>query len=356
MIPQAGRGLAVPVCLGAPRAKSGLFFLHARRPLSAAAVRLNSTKSATSPEKPKQPLFDLHSLFVLSIPITSRYSYIYCNHSYSLLDANQRLPWLITAENKLISVASRAWTKLSSSNFAVNKKVVSWARKLLDTIPYNESCLKSFPSKTVMIREINGQLAQDQPAAMLTGQLEKQNVDLNQLKPIPVYHPRFQDALTIVSQMSRFREELGEYHRKRALWCALGIPISLPLALIPVLPNVPGFYFTYRLYCHVKALMGVRNMGYLLETKGVPEDEEPSPSDITHLSFEAKPELDNVFLKHAVIAEEDNIDNERVLLTPETIDQLVETTGLTQLAEELHKAHHQENARIQKQLLDNDVS
>ena len=34
-------------------------------------------------------------------------------------------------------------------------KVVSFIKKLLDTIPYEENCLKSFPTKATMIREIN---------------------------------------------------------------------------------------------------------------------------------------------------------------------------------------------------------
>ena len=43
------------------------------------------------------------------------------------------------------------------------------------------------------------------------------------------------------------------------------IPISLPFALVPIVPNVPGFYIAYRLYCNVKALLGVKHLDYLLE-------------------------------------------------------------------------------------------
>lgn len=300
----------------------------------------NTTTAGNDKKEPQPRLFDPNAIFVLSVPITTRHSYIYCNHSFSLLGANQKLPWLITVENKLVSLALRVWDKLHKSQFIVNKKIVDWARKLLDTIPYNESCLKSFPSKTVMIREINGQEAKNKRTIMLTGELQKSNIDLAQLKPIPVYHPLFQDALTIVEQMKTFRNELGTYHKKRAMWCALGIPVSLPLALIPVLPNVPGFYFAYRLYCHVKALTGVRNMGYLLESESGEAD-----NDMVHLSFEPTAGLDKVYSLAQDVKENQD---ETVVLTHDAIDALMNTTGLHHLADELHKALRQEIARLER--------
>lgn len=300
-------------------------------------------------EKSNEGTLDPNSLFVLSIPITTHRSYIYCNHKQSLLDASQlqTIPWIVKAENKVIGLASTAWGKLRSSERTVNKKIVLGVRKLLNTIPYDENSLRSFPSKTAMIREINGEHLEH--VRHVTAELEAKNVPVDQLKPIPVYHPRFQDPQAILAQMHQFRDTLAQHHRKYAVMCAIGVPLSLPFALVPVVPNVPGFYLAYRLYCHVKALMGVRNLSYLLEST----HEDISVEDTTHLTFRACPELDIPFLADATFAKvraEDSDDNERILITTETIDKFVELVGVLHLRDDLHKALGQETARIEKEL------
>lgn len=305
------------------------------------ALESPDTKTPTSVSK---SMLNPDSLFVLAIPITTHRSYVHCNHKTSLLgDAQTKsVPWFAKVETKAVGLATTGWNKLLNSDKSVNKKIVLGVRMLLNTIPYDESCLRSFPSKSQMIREINGE-------RQLTAHLEAQNVPVEQLTPIPVYHPRFQDPQAILTQMHQFRDQLTMHHRKYAMLCAIGIPISLPVALVPVIPNVPGFYLAYRLYCHIKALMGVRNLGYLLETT----NDDIAVEDTTHLDFMECPELDAPFLEDATfvkVKEEDSEDNERILITHEIIDRFVEQTGFKHLREDLSKALDQETARIKKQL------
>ena len=127
-----------------------------------------------------------------------------------------------------------------------------------------------------MVREINDRHSKDLPRAVFTSELEQTRISVDQLKPIPVYHPSVQSPHVILSQMNRFKTELLSHHRKWAILCAIGIPISLPVALVPVAPNVPGFYLAYRLYCHLQALRGAKNLGFLLETDSETLDEKKS--------------------------------------------------------------------------------
>lgn len=297
------------------------------------------------------PLLNLDSIFVLSVPITTHRSFIYCHHKPSLLSDKQRneMDWRVKAENKVVSLAIKGWNKLENSKVSINQKIVVFIRRLLSSIPYDENCLRSFPRKSVMIREINEEHQESLPKVVLTADIESDVVSLDQLKPIPVYHPRFQEPQAILSQMHEFRSSLTAYHKKWAYLCALGIPLSLPAALIPVLPNVPGFYFAYRLYCHLQALRGAGNLGYLLESNSADDTIE----DTTHLTFSSVPGLDNPYLASGLfekIKEENLEESERLLINPEIIDQLCESTHLHQVKDDLLRALAQESRRLKKSL------
>lgn len=307
---------------------------------------VNKPVKSDSPKK-----INHNSLFVISVPITTHRSYIYCNHKSSLLDSSQTktVPQIVHWENKIVGLATKAWHKLTESEMSINKRVVSLVRKLLNTIPYSENSLRSFPSKRAMVREINQEHFSELPRLIMTSEVEAGKFSLDQLKPIPVYHPRFQDPQAILDQLIGTREKWDAYHRKWALLCGLGVPLTLPLAVVPVVPNVPGFYLAYRCYCHIKASMGAHNLGYLLECAS----DDPSVEDTTHLVFKACPELDVPFLADATFAKvrsEDSDEDERILIGPETIDRLVESLELHHLREDLHKALSQESARIQKEM------
>lgn len=310
---------------------------------------------STEPHTAKKPI-NTNSLFVLSIPITTHKSYIYCNHKSSFLDASQlaTVPQIVKAENKVIGLATKAWGKLTASQFSINKQVVALVRKLLNTIPYNESCLRSFPSKRTMIREINQEHFSELPRSIMSSEIESGNFSLDQLKPIPVFHPRFQHQQAILDQLHGFKDNYGAFHRKWALLCGVGIPLTLPLAVVPVVPNVPGFYVAYRFYCHLKALMGVRNLGYLLENTAT----DPSVETTTHLRFQACGALDEPFLADATFSKvqgQESSDNERILISAEAIDVLVDQLGMPQLREDLHRALNQETARLERELANDPV-
>ena len=307
---------------------------------------------------------DNDSIYVLSIPITNYKSYIFCNHQPSVLDVAQTksILWVSKLEDKITSVASKGWKKLNDSEISINVKIVKLINKLLDTIPYEENCLKSFPSQKWMIREVNDDYAKQathSSTRFMQSQADELKIPSNQIKPIPLYHPKFQSPTTILNQLYLFRDDAYKTHLKYSILCAIGIPISLPFALVPVIPNVPGFYIAYRLYCNVKALLGVKHLDYLLEdcthnssgsTNSSSEKKaiQSTVNDTKHIAFEHVDHLDAIYLSNTSLSNHNPPSNEKIIITSDIIDSLCQNFDLPHLKDDLLKALRQESHRLKK--------
>lgn len=299
-----------------------------------------------------------NSIYILSIPITNKHSYIHCNHKRGFVDAGGRNTLLIMSkiEEKVTQIVGKGWKKISSSENRLNRSITKLVTGLLDSIPYEENCLRSFPSKKHMVRYINEEYMTDDkpqgPNSIIQSQLEKLSVPAEQLDPIPLYHPTFQQPSIIVDQLRSFREHAYKIHLKRAIGCALGIPLTLPLILLPVVPNVPGIYLTYRLYCNVKALVGIKHLDYLIlpsngldqQTKQQKTEKNVDHHSLKHISLQQLTIFDDVYRIPAsqlsLHAEED------LILSEEAVDRLCKAFDLPELRNDLIKAIKQEHYRI----------
>ncbi|KAI5959492.1 uncharacterized protein KGF55_005320 [Candida pseudojiufengensis] len=357
------------------------FIIHRFQSNSSSSASNSTTNPTTTQLIKKTPIIDKNSIYVISIPITTQRSFIYCNHRPDLLNKTQykRIPFIIKFETKIINLATKAWNKLITSKSKINIKITEFIMKLLSTIPYQENCLRSFPSKDAMIREINEESlhlikpiekeeneettedGNEKPkpvkdTIVLQSDITNLNIPNDQLKPIPLYHPKLQNPTTILNELYKFRKDNEEIHKKNAWLCGIAIPLCLPLALIPVLPNVPGFYFTYRLYCNYKALMGIKHLDYLLETNIPQQDYYPTTQETVnktkHINFKSIEEIDKIyrFYNPEIELNLNNDINEEVIINPEIIDGLVKEFDLeTSLKDELLKALKQEKKRLKKE-------
>ncbi|KAG7194331.1 uncharacterized protein KQ657_004543 [Scheffersomyces spartinae] len=307
------------------------------------------------------------SIYVISIPVTTTRSFIYCNHSHTSVVTKVATPSIPAKfEAKVTGLAAKGWNKLVNSDLKVNKVIISFVNKLLNTVPYDEASLKSFPPKNAMIREVNQEFLKETNYPNPNGnlltmdQLNELNVPVNQLKPIPLYHPYFQKPSTILSQLYQFRDENYSKHFKYSILCAIGIPITLPLALLPVVPNVPGFYLAYRLYCHLKAFLGVKHLDYLLEERNsIPNKkytrldkfaDDESVKDSSHLMFVPVRNLDVIYERDNRKLVDDPLDEESMILTESVIDRIVLELDLQHLKDELYRALAQERKRVAEEI------
>lgn len=298
-------------------------------------------------------LIDHNSIFVISLPITTKRSYFYCNHRPSILDKSQlkTFPLLTKIETKATGLVKKGWNKLSTSESKINKQIIKLVTKLLYTIPYEENSLRSFPSRNSMIREINEEALVHGKVQTDTGALVQQEIDnlkipTEQVKRIPLIYPEFQKGEQVLDQLRELRDVNRPKHLKYSIGCLIGIPITLPFALVPVVPNVPGFYVAYRAYCHLKALWGVKHLGYLLETDN-------STSATQHLEFKEMSELSDVYNQSAESINTEDI--EELLITKDIINNLCTRFDLAHLKEDLLKALDQESKRLNKKLQDDEI-
>lgn len=107
--------------------------------------------------------------------------------------------------------------------------MTTYGNKALSRIPYEEWGLKTIPP-----------LSQ-----------KRKDAELSQQERVEVLFPSLflkQDkVLETCKQLAAERQPL---HRKRMIWSAIGAPLTLPFALLPVIPNIPGFYLLFRAWSH----------------------------------------------------------------------------------------------------------
>lgn len=140
-------------------------------------------------------------------------------------------------------------------------------------------------------------------------------------------------AREVLKKLATERQAL---HRKRLLWSFIGMPISAPFALIPIIPNLPFFYLVFRAYSHWRALSGSKHVEYLLNKNLI----KAAPSPILDELY-ANGKLGNDSkLEKAVddikVLEEDG--KEKMLLHKSDGKVISEALQLPELAVELDRA------------------
>ncbi|KAI1848208.1 hypothetical protein JX266_005921 [Neoarthrinium moseri] len=171
------------------------------------------------------------------LPISTRRTLLYC----------QKLDTPHLAKNKTLvdkatSKAAHLWTSWEKKESGWQKTVVNYGNAALRRIPYEEWGLKSVPPLSARRRDD-----------------ELQGVD-----KIEVVYPETviptTKALGVLQTLATERQSL---HRQRLIWCLIGMPISAPFALVPVIPNIPFFYLLYRAWSHWRALAGGKHVQFL---------------------------------------------------------------------------------------------
>ena len=145
-------------------------------------------------------------LFLL--PISTRRSLIYCQR------VNQQLSNETTYIDKITNKASTTWLKWEKYEKGWQKKVTSYGNKLLERIPYQEWGLKSVPPLSAR-RRAEELEEKDEVLVRYPGKLYSQD-----------------SALEVLRQYGG--KERQAIHTKWMWGSIIGMPISAPVALLPV--------------------------------------------------------------------------------------------------------------------------
>jgi hypothetical protein len=160
-------------------------------------------------------------LFLL--PISARRTLIYCDvqhgskvvKSISALKPNQEQIQPQSLLQKATDKASSTWSGWEKADGGWKKTLTSYGNALLRRIPYQEWGLKSLPPWTAKL----GQTYDSAKA----------------LTPVDVIFPgSFLRKSNVVNVLRTLATERQELHRKRMIWSAIGAPLTLPFALIPM--------------------------------------------------------------------------------------------------------------------------
>ncbi|KAL9583956.1 MAG: hypothetical protein Q9212_002406 [Teloschistes hypoglaucus] len=175
-------------------------------------------------------------LFLL--PISTKRSLIYCQR------LNNQLSSETTYVDKLTARASATWLKWEKAESGWQKKVTAYGNKLFERIPHEEWGLKSVPplSRRREDEELKGgkEVQVQYPGSLISEEGVK-------------------EALKTFAGTER-----QSFHTKWMWGSIIGMPISAPVALLPVIPNLPFFYLVFRAWSHWKARSGSQHIDFLL--------------------------------------------------------------------------------------------
>lgn len=266
----------------------------------------------------KPSISNLAKIYILPIrnSDTSK-PYVHFKYNEQLLN-NKSI--IIKYENKLTTKAANGWKSLSESEKPINKKIVSFVTKLMEQIPWIENSMLSFPSQSALLRQVKSIDGTNEPVLKAIHDLDQNH--LQEVLSIPVYYPGSlisEDQLRL--ELTNLAESNEVYFKKQMLINSLLLPLTLPVALVPVVPNVPGFYLAYRVYCNFKASLGVQHLIEMInrgELKFI-------DSDLLNGIYEANAEH-----------------HDEILLNEKVVDDVIQTLNLEEIKPSLIKALHQE--------------
>ncbi|KAI1656723.1 mitochondrial K+-H+ exchange-related-domain-containing protein [Daldinia decipiens] len=260
------------------------------------------------------------------LPISTRRTLLYCQKVQVLPKSKQ------TVVDKATVRAAQLWSGWEKQEKGWQKKVVVYGNSLLKRISYEEWGLKSVPPLSTKRR-----------AEEVLGK------DKNHL----IYPETLIPTTTAVNVLRTLGTEREALHKTRLMWCFIGMPISAPFALVPVIPNLPFFYLVYRAWSHWRALAGGKHIQFLCENNLL----SLSPSPVLDSIY--TPLLPNSPTPKEQIADTDRASKsttsssqesaeERMLLSQENRRQLVKALEIPELEVELERAIWQVETTIQK--------
>lgn len=289
-------------------------------------------------------------IYFYALPLTTKKTFLHCKYKNEIFPGGKE-----TLENKVIGKFVKLWKKFSESENRVNKKIVGFINKVLARIPWLETCLLSIPSQKFITRKLKEDSEKKETQFVTQTEILENNLKSEDLDDFDFYYP---EGLTDVDTMlETFRPEFRtqyEMHRKGIFTDLMLLPLTVPVALVPLVPNVPGFYHLYRIYCHIKVIASLKYLVILLKdlhfmfhkVDGVREiylkstDSEIKANVLEHMAcMENKTEFTG-----AAHTERE----EKLLLSEDVVEELCRAFGDEECAEKLRFAVRQEQALLRK--------
>lgn len=144
----------------------------------------------------------------------------------------------------MVNKANETWLSFEKADGGWKKTLTTYGNKMFRRIPYEEWGLKTIPTLSKKRRE--QELSHEDKVEVL----------------FPSLFLKQSKVLESCRQLAIERQAL---HRQRMIYSAIGAPLTLPFALLPIIPNIPGFYLLFRAWSHWKAWEGGKHLQFLVE-------------------------------------------------------------------------------------------
>lgn len=280
----------------------------------------------------KNTLFEqyLHDpLKIIIIPINAEKLFVYYKHHDSLQNKKSKVQ---ISERWVVDKFSNLWLKMVNSPKPFNQKIVSWVNRTIDKIPWQESSLLTVPGESYIMKRLLKDSIEvvnetDKPLHVTAKEYENMS-SKPKIQPINMYYPSTNKwTLSSIQQnVTKFSEIGMVTYKKRTIMYLSLLPLTLPVALLPIVPNIPGFYLAYRSYCSYKAYLGAKHLKSLIY-----KNEKSENGEVIH---------------PVELPEYASLINESSELTEETIDNLVELLDIKEIRNTLLKVIRQEKTNI----------
>ncbi|SCU91970.1 LADA_0F13344g1_1 [Lachancea dasiensis] len=261
---------------------------------------------------------------LIAIPITTHKLFVYHKHMPRVLNVGSRL---VKYEARALQKAAKIWAKLEKSQGKLNQKVVGFVNLMLDKTPWTEDSLNTIPSENYIMKRVK----ENEDERLLTLEEWLKDASTLNVRPIHLYYPESVCSPDTVRQQLQSLWMQGlQYHKKQTWLSLLGIPLTLPLVLVPVVPNVPGFYLLYRAYRNFKAYCGAKHLKSLVEHKS------------HKLLYTNLPQYSDLLAQRSTGGAA-----ERLVLTENDLERVLDTLEIHEMRSSLRKALQQERRRLE---------
>ena len=203
-----------------------------------------------------KPTLSGKRIYFYALPLTTKKTFLHCKYNDEIFPGGKK-----NLEEKIIAKFTQLWNNFAGSEASFNKKVVALINRFLSNIPWLETCLLSIPSQRFITRKLN-----EDTQYVTHDQILAENIQSDALQKFDFYYP---GTLTNTELIIRnFKPEFKsqhDTHKKGILKDLMLLPLTIPFAIVPLIPNIPGFYLLYRVYCHIKVIASLKYLIILLK-------------------------------------------------------------------------------------------
>ncbi|CAN8102989.1 unnamed protein product [Discula destructiva] len=268
---------------------------------------------------------------VFLLPISTRRTLLYAHRLNGAATTQQKQGWMDKIQNK----AAQTWSSWEQKESGWQNTIVKYGNQALRRVPYEEWGLKSVP-----------------PLSSVRADDELKGDD----KVEVIYPPKLIPQSSVTDVLQRLSTERAGLHRKRLIWCLIGMPISAPFAAVPVIPNLPFFYLAYRAWSHWRALQGGKHIQFLLKNQLLIHQPSPILEEVYEKQSPPLPSTPDSTAKpgepkntHPNMPQDAQPSGEVMLLDQASGKKMTQALELPQLEVELERAIWQVEQAIMKQ-------